>query len=175
MHLIKISNYKSRQSSSSQILLLISTGLQCLILRSVLLPLTRQKLIITLSYFMAVYICQTCYLHVTSEETESSRVACTLNLVVLHVFWLDMDLLDHFTPLSRKLCVDNALATHKYFCCWCQQVRIFLVLHGFSSIFFLSNECLCWLAGRIYVYPEVFWNKGQLLAATLWRDRERGR
>lgn len=55
----------------------LALGYSVLWLSSVLLPFIRQKSIIMLSYFMAVYICQIPYLCVTNEKIESSCVTCS--------------------------------------------------------------------------------------------------
>lgn len=69
--IIKVDNHLPPRFSC-----LLALGYSVLNLGSVLLPFIRQKSIMTLSYFMAAYICQIYYLRVANEETESSCMVC---------------------------------------------------------------------------------------------------
>lgn len=76
MYPIKINNYKIHNHLPSRFSCLLALGYSVLQSSFVLLPFIREKSIIILSYFMAVYICQIPCLCLTNEKTESSCVIC---------------------------------------------------------------------------------------------------
>lgn len=121
---------------------------------------------------MAVYICQIRYLCVTNEKIESSCVTC-LGL------YLKSGSSAHFLTWAetiRPLHLSPGIAWR-----WCAghtEIEVLLLAsldQNFSHvacIFFhlVFKKSLCWLIGNMY--PKVYWNKGQLLAAALWKGGE---
>lgn len=127
---------------------------------------------------MAVSICQIYYLHVANEEIESSCVACPGSYLKSGSFAYFLTWDETIRPLYLSLG-----GSVRRWCAGHAEIEVLLLTsagQNFSHaawIFFhfVSNESLCWLAERIYVYPKVYWNKGQLLAAALWREGKSGR
>lgn len=142
MYPIKINNYKSRQSLLPRFSFLLALGYSFLQLSSVLLTFIRQKSIIMLSYFMAVYFQQIHYLCVTNEKTESSCVTC-LGLYLKSgssahfLTWVKP--LDHFTSL-------RGIAWRQW--CWSHRNRSFAA--GIIESKFFSC-CLDFLPPCLYL------------------------
>lgn len=128
---------------------------------------------------MSVSICQIYYLHVANEEIESSCVACPGLYLKSGSFAYFLTWDETIRPLNLSLgkCVETMR--------WSRRNRGFAVdvsrseflsrcLDFLPLCLSLMSLCVDWQRGYMCT-QKVYWNKGQLLAAALWREGESGR